>query len=149
MPDVAPPAARAGLVSWASTMGLHPEACASLEISLGQPTGVCGCLAELCAALPISVEIVGRHRGGDLAMGVPWASYPNALVVSISEKTATEGSESRTLKQTGPPLLCQICPILPLSPPGGDFWQERNSANSCCGPGKYMALSGSTWRPPW
>ena len=57
-------------------MDLHPTACTLLETtvslaSLGQPAGVCGSPSELCVELTLSVEMVGRHKGADVAMDVP------------------------------------------------------------------------------
>ena len=89
-------------------MDLHPAACTLLETKVS--------LASLGQELTLSVEMVGRHKGADVAMDVP--KHPVPSDSSLTERTR-EGNVLWTLKQTGLPLLCRICSKLPLLPLGG------------------------------
>ena len=145
-----PPAVRASLASWAGTMELRPEACASPETrvspaSLGRPTGVCCCRAVFCVALLLSVGMVGRHRGGNLAMGVPGHPVPTGLL-SPSGRTK-EGSALRLLRQTGPPLLRHICAISPLPPLGGASTRPRGVSGGRESLPPHSVALADTW--PW
>ena len=125
------PAVRAGPASSAGTMDLHPAACTLLETKVS--------LASLGQELTLSVEMVGRHKGADVAMDVP------GHLVSDRENQRRQcvvDSEANWSTSAVPYLLHIASTTSGWSrrSPDGGFWRERKSATVFCGSGRYIAL---------